>query len=134
MKATWRLTMFLPCLIAALSRTPLRQAEAADDFARSIAELGRGDVIETLDGGVGVDTEASILKAGSDTHFLSATILQAMADVDLTPPVTASFLTSAMAAGPVCPVSSRQAPTDGLPGFSASYSDAVGNTLVVVRP
>ena len=37
----WRLTMFLLCLIAAVSGTPLRQAEAANDFARSIGESGK---------------------------------------------------------------------------------------------
>jgi hypothetical protein len=92
MDAMWRVTMFLLCLIAALSGTPLRQAEAADDFARSISELGQGGVIETLDGGVGDDTELSILKAGSDTHFLSATIFLAMTDVHFTPPVIAASL------------------------------------------
>jgi hypothetical protein len=89
MDAMWRLTMFLLCLIAALSGTPLRQAEAADDFARSIGELGQGDVIETIDGGVGDDIEASILKAASDTHVLSATFLLATADVHFTPLITA---------------------------------------------
>jgi hypothetical protein len=74
----WRLSMFLLCLIAALSGTPLRQAEAAHDFARSIGEHGQR--IETIDGGVGDDKEASILKAGSDTHSLTRTGLLAMAD------------------------------------------------------
>src|SRR5262249_42015003 len=32
----WRPTMFLLCLIAALAGTPLRQAEAAGDLARSL--------------------------------------------------------------------------------------------------
>jgi hypothetical protein len=88
----WRLSMFLLCLIAALSGTPLRQAEAADDFARWIGELGQGDVIETLDGGIGDDTEVSIVKVGSDTHFLGATILLARADVYFTPLIPASSL------------------------------------------
>ena len=35
---------------------------------------GHGDHIETVDGGVGDDKEASILKAGGDTHSLAATI------------------------------------------------------------
>ena len=90
----WRVTMFLLCLIAALSGTPLRQAEAADDFARSIAEFGQGDVIQTIDGGVGDDTEASILKAGSDTHFLSPIVFLAMADVHLPPLITVSSLSN----------------------------------------
>ena len=89
----WRLTMFLLCLIAALSGTPLRQAEAANDFARSFGELwARASVIETIDGGVGDDAEASILKAGGDTHSLPATILLAMADVHFTSPILASSL------------------------------------------
>ncbi len=88
----WRLTMFLLCLIAALSGTPLRQAEAASDFARSFGEFGQGDVIETIDGGVGDDEEASVLKAGSDSHSLAATIWLAMADVYFTAPSPVSFL------------------------------------------
>jgi hypothetical protein len=92
MDAMWRLTMFMMCLIAAMSGTPLRQAEAADDFARSIGGLGQGNVIETLDGGVGDDTEVSILKAGNDTHVFAANFLQAMADLHFTPLIVASFL------------------------------------------
>jgi hypothetical protein len=94
MDAMWRLSMFLLCLIAALSGTPLRQAEAADDFVRAIGELGQGDVIETLDGGVGDDTEVSILTAGSGTHFLSPTAFLAAADVHLPPLITASSLSN----------------------------------------
>ena len=88
----WRLTMFLLCLIAALSGTPLRQAEAANDFARYFGEFGQGDVIETIDGGVGDDKEASILKAGGDAHALAATILLAMADVHFTPFLSVAYL------------------------------------------
>ena len=51
--------MFLLCLIAALSGTPLRQAEAADDFARTFGECGQSDVLHTVDGGVGDDKEVS---------------------------------------------------------------------------
>jgi hypothetical protein len=90
----WRLSMLFLCLIAALSGTPLRQAEAADDFARSTGELGQGDVIQTIDGGVGDDTEASILKAGIDKHFFSPTVFLAMADVQLPPLITASSLSN----------------------------------------
>lgn len=90
----WRLTMFLLCLIAALSGTPLRQAEAANDFVRLFGEFGQGqkNVLETIDGGVGDDLEASILKAGGDTHSLPATLLLAMADVHFTSPIRASSL------------------------------------------
>ena len=53
---------FMFCLIAALSGTPLRQAEAASDFARSHAESPREGDIETIDGGVGDDSGATIHK------------------------------------------------------------------------
>jgi len=43
-------------LVAILSATPSRQAEAADDFARSMAELGEGNRVEEVDGGVGDDS------------------------------------------------------------------------------
>ena len=88
----WRLTMFLLCLIAALSGTPLRQAEAADDFARTFGECGQGDALHTVDGGVGDDKEVSILKVGSDTQSLPATILLATADINFASVVPASFL------------------------------------------
>jgi hypothetical protein len=80
--AVLSLTMFL---IAALSGTPLRQVEAADDFARSHAEAGQGHVIEMIDGGVGDDSGATILKAGGDTHPLPDTLLLAAADAFLSP-------------------------------------------------
>jgi hypothetical protein len=92
MGAMWRLTMFLLCLIAALSGTPLRQAEAADDFARSLSEMRQGQVIETIDGGIGDDSEASILKAGGDTHLLAATVPMERADVHFTPLIPVSAL------------------------------------------
>jgi hypothetical protein len=108
----WRLSMFLLCLIAALSGTPLRQAEAADDFARSIGGLEQGGVIQTIDGGVGDDAEASILKAGIDTHFLSPTVFLAMADVHLPPLITGLFLSNI---GDQC--------RTGLSGLQAASSD-----------
>ena len=88
----WRLTMFLLCLIAALSGTPLRQAEAADDFARAFGECGQGDALHTVDGGVGDDKEVSILKAGGDTQSLPATILLSTADFNFASLLPASFL------------------------------------------
>jgi hypothetical protein len=60
--------MFALCLIAALAGTPLRQAEAAKDFARSVADLDEGPDIDEIDGGVGDDSDAGIVKGGSDTH------------------------------------------------------------------
>jgi len=88
-------TMFLLCLIAALSGTPLRQAEAANDFARSVAEFGPGDLIETIDGGVGDDQEASILKASGDSYPFAAAIPAAMTVVHFAPPIAASSFTAA---------------------------------------
>jgi len=52
--------MFVLSLIAALAGTPLRMAEAADDFACSVAETGGGGVMEVPDGGVGDDSDATI--------------------------------------------------------------------------
>jgi len=66
--------MFLLCLIAALSGTPLRQGEAASDFARSLAESEGGQIVEMIDGGVGDDSGATILNASGDTHSAPATI------------------------------------------------------------
>jgi hypothetical protein len=55
-----RRLMFLLSLIAALAGTPLRMAEAAHDFACSVAETGSSDVMEEPDGGVGDDSNATI--------------------------------------------------------------------------
>lgn len=52
--------MFPIALIAALSGTPLRQAEAAHDLARTIAELDRGSLVEEADGGVGDDAHIAL--------------------------------------------------------------------------
>jgi hypothetical protein len=57
--AMWQSAMFLICLVAALSGTPLRQAEAASDFARSVGEIGENG-IEAPDGGVGDDSDVAI--------------------------------------------------------------------------
>jgi hypothetical protein len=59
--------MFLFCLIAALAGTPLRQAEAAGDFARSLADLEGEGVVEEIDGGVGDDAGETILRAGDES-------------------------------------------------------------------
>jgi hypothetical protein len=56
-----RSAVFL-CLLAALTGTPLRQAEAAADFARSLAELTVAVNLEEVDGGVGDDTETATWK------------------------------------------------------------------------
>jgi hypothetical protein len=66
----WRLMMFVMCLIATLSGTPLRQAEAAGDFARFVADLEGCPDIDDIDGGVGDDSGATILNARSDSQSL----------------------------------------------------------------
>ncbi|WP_435018846.1 hypothetical protein TA3x_000833 [Tundrisphaera sp. TA3] len=52
--------MSLLSLIACLAGTPLRQAEAAHDLARSIDELGEGALVEEVDGGVGDDANVAL--------------------------------------------------------------------------
>jgi hypothetical protein len=58
-----RRSAILLSLLAALSGTPLRQAEAADDLSRSLAELFQPNVIEPVDGGVGDDSGVATLEA-----------------------------------------------------------------------
>jgi hypothetical protein len=86
----WRLTMLLLSLIAALSGTPLRQAEAASDFVRALAELGEGHV-EVIDGGVGDDANVSVLKAGCDIQSLRAMTPLTTAEGHLRPVLTAAL-------------------------------------------
>jgi hypothetical protein len=52
--------LYLLTLIAALSATPLRQAEAAADFARSLSDSESAANIEVTDGGVGDDRAEAI--------------------------------------------------------------------------
>jgi hypothetical protein len=70
-----RRLMFLLSLVAALTGTPLRLAEAAHDMACALAESGGGDVIEVPDGGVGDDSDATIK---SDSILAFVTILFAV--------------------------------------------------------
>lgn len=53
-------------LLAAFCGTPLRQAEAAGDFARGVAEIMLGQVIEPVDGGVGDDSGVTVAKLGAE--------------------------------------------------------------------
>jgi hypothetical protein len=69
--------LFLLCLLAALTGTPLRQAEAANDLARSLAELDDGDLIEEVDGGVGDDSGVTVQEAANDRALVDASILRA---------------------------------------------------------
>jgi hypothetical protein len=55
-----RRVMFLLSLVAALTGTPLRLAEAAHDIACALAESGGGDALEVPDGRVGDDSDATI--------------------------------------------------------------------------
>ena len=51
-------------LVLALTGQPLRQAEAASDFARSLAHLlAASSTIEIPDGGVGDDSGVAVMKA-----------------------------------------------------------------------
>jgi hypothetical protein len=87
--AVWRLAMSLFCLIAALSGTPLRQAEAASDLARALAERDGGRDLETIDDGVGDDSETSIRSAGDDAQSLTAALIQAITDSPREPLIAA---------------------------------------------
>src|SRR4051794_15697101 len=52
----------LLCLLVALTGTPLRQAEAADDLSRALAGFFQPADIEPLDGGVGDDSGVGTLE------------------------------------------------------------------------
>jgi hypothetical protein len=69
----WRPTMLVLCLIAAMAGTPLRQAEAAGDLARSLAELDDGAVLEEIDGLVGDDAGEAIVSPAKDAGLWQAT-------------------------------------------------------------
>ena len=55
--------MFLLSLVAALCGSPLRLAEAAEDFAEALSERDDRPMVEQLDGGVGDDPELAIKSA-----------------------------------------------------------------------
>lgn len=56
----------LICLTLALAGQPLRQAEAASDYARMLSHLlAPGGAIEVPDGGVGDDSGVATLKVGT---------------------------------------------------------------------
>ena len=58
---------YLFSLFVVLVSTPLRQAEAASDLSRSLAELFQDANIESLDGGVGDDSGVGTLTASHGT-------------------------------------------------------------------
>ena len=47
-------------LVLALGSPPMRLAEAADDLARTVEEIGQGAGVEMIDGGVGDDAGESL--------------------------------------------------------------------------
>jgi hypothetical protein len=78
----------LLCLVAALTGTPLRQAEAASDLSRTLAGLFQAGELESPDGGVGDDSGVTI-HVGSQASF--AVELPPSADLPLPPrPITPS--------------------------------------------
>ena len=104
----WRASMLLLCLIAALSGTLLRQAEAAGDFARAQAEHGKGRV-DGIDGGVGDDAELAVRNAGDDTPSLRAMI----------PPVAEDFLAPPLPTALSMPGFGHRRPFDRAAPFSS---------------
>ncbi len=76
----------LMAMIAALTGTPLRQAEAAADFCRSIIESPQPASIEIPDGGVGDDSGVGNLPGLS--AFSAADLLGPVAPLFL-PPIAA---------------------------------------------
>ncbi|WP_165223353.1 hypothetical protein [Aquisphaera insulae] len=76
---------FLLSMLAALAGTPLRQAEAASDLARSLAELIQPADIEAPDGGVGDDAGLGTLTA---SHMQAADTLTVTDLVFLPPPAS----------------------------------------------
>jgi hypothetical protein len=57
-------------LIAALSGPLLRHAEAADDLARSLAELREPASTEETDGGVGDEPELGLVRSSGDSGLI----------------------------------------------------------------
>ena len=72
-------------LLAALAGTPLRQAEAADDLSRSLAELVQPAHIESLDGGIGDDAEVGTLEDTGQGDLEPGSDAQPFADALMTP-------------------------------------------------
>ena len=87
-----RRVIFVLSLFAALTGTPLRQAEAFSDLARSLSELGGADAdLEEVDGGVGDDSGEAIRAID-----VQAPVLLAISDalptlLNQTPPLPTTF-------------------------------------------
>lgn len=76
-------------LIAAITGTPLRQAEAASDLSRTLAGLFQSADIESPDGGVGDDSGVGTLTAAHGSLAADALLY---ADPLFLPPPVASGL------------------------------------------
>lgn len=81
---------FLLALLAALTGTSLRQAEAANDLARSLAEFSQDADLEAPDGGVGDDSGVVTLTAS----HVSAGELTACIDLFFLPALCTSITTT----------------------------------------
>lgn len=86
---------FLLSLLAALTGTPLRQAEAASDFSRSLVEVHQAADLESPDGGVGDDSGVGTLTA-SHGPVADASVAT---DLFFLPPLTSSVPTPAAEEG-----------------------------------
>lgn len=80
-----RRSAFLLSLLAALAGTPLRQAEAAADLARSLVEFSHNADFDAPDGGVGDDSD---LGTPAVSHGHAADVAADVALLLLPPPRT----------------------------------------------
>jgi hypothetical protein len=87
-------------LVLALTGQPLRQAEAASDFARSLAHLfAAGSTIEIPDGGVGDDSGEAVMKAEVG-HAAASARSHCLGDFWATAPsLSASFVLTSFSLG-----------------------------------
>jgi len=86
----WHLAALMT-LIAALTGTPLRQAEAAADLCRSMFELHQTTDVEVPDGGVGDDSGVGTLSAlftSNLADLFASTVSLLLPPVSAEPPVT----------------------------------------------
>jgi hypothetical protein len=88
-----RRVIFVLSMFAALSGTPLRQAEAWNDLARSLAELDCPDEanLEEVDGGVGDDAGDAIRAIDDHAPVLLAISEALPVPLNLTPSLPSSF-------------------------------------------
>src|SRR5262249_12746706 len=82
---------FIFSLLACLTGTPLRQAEAASDLSQSLAELFQSATLESPDGGVGDDSGVGTLTTSerdsvADTSSAADLTLLCLPPVTVPPP------------------------------------------------